>query len=494
MIRKNDKRLLNKLWRINHLYFIKDKKEQLVQFKLNPAQNDFFNNAWFRNVILKSRQLGFTTLEVIDMLDDTLFVRNKDSLLVAQNLDTAKDIFDNKVYLAWDNFRLKQLYSADMESARRLKVGFGDNTYSSMTVDTSGRAGTYHRLHITELAKLAKERPDRAKEIVEGSIPAVPTDGRVDIESTSEGAGGLYYDIFNNAWGKKPKYKEEFKAHFYNWFWDEEIPLIKNPEKNLPQEFIKYQELHKLTDKQITYYFRKWLSLNRNSNSMKKEYPTTPEEAFEAIIEGVYYRDEITRAKQENRIKEIPYDEALKVHTVWDLGIGKNLAIGFYQRMTNETRMIDYWEGESSEGIKQAAKALQTKPYLYGKHFAPHDIRATEISTGKTRIDTAKSYGIKFNVVPEISVEDGIDKGRLFWSKLWIDKTNCERWLSAMSQYRQQWDDKKGMFIERPFKDWTNHKADVHRYASLVEEDMTNDLMVKRYIQKTKQPRTEFSR
>ena len=269
MIRKNDKRLLNKLWRINHLYFIKDKKEQLVQFKLNPAQNDFFNNAWFRNVILKSRQLGFTTLEVIDMLDDTLFVRNKDSLLVAQNLDTAKDIFDNKVYLAWDNFRLKQLYSADMESARRLKVGFGDNTYSSMTVDTSGRAGTYHRLHITELAKLAKERPDRAKEIVEGSIPAVPTDGRVDIESTSEGAGGLYYDIFNNAWGKKPKYKEEFKAHFYNWFWDEEIPLIKNPEKNLPQEFIKYQELHKLTDKQIKYYFSKWLSLNRNWNSMK---------------------------------------------------------------------------------------------------------------------------------------------------------------------------------------------------------------------------------
>lgn len=197
--------------------------------------------------------------------------------------------------------------------------------------------------------------------------------------------------------------------------------------------------------------------------------------SFEAAIKGAYYANEIIRAREEGRIKPIPYDEALKVHTIWDLGVGKNLAIGFYQKVLNEVRMIDYWEGAATDGIKQAAKILQNKIYIYGKHFAPHDIKATEIATGETRIDTAKKYGIKFEIVPSISMDDGIDKGRLFWSKLWINEVACLDWLDAIAQYRQEWDDKKGMFIGKPKHDWTSHKGDVHRYAALVESQMTNE-------------------
>ena len=196
--------------------------------------------------------------------------------------------------------------------------------------------------------------------------------------------------------------------------------------------------------------------------------------SFEASVKGAYYAKEIHELRESGRIKEVPYDKELMVHTVWDLGVGKNLAIGFYQATMNERRMIDYWEGDVTDGIQQASLMLQKKGYLYANHFAPHDIRAKEISTGKTRLDTAREYGIDFRIVPMVSLDNGIDKGRLFWSKLWVDGEKCSHWLDAMSQYRQEWDDNKGCWIEKPVHDWTSHPADVHRYAALSQDQMIN--------------------
>lgn len=277
-----DQRLKNKEWRVNHLYKITNKSKQLVRFQRNPAQKDFKEHAHTRNIVLKSRQLGFTTEEAIDGLDDVLFERNFDMLFIAQDLKTAGDIFDNKINLAWEHFPLKDLYTPDLESARRLKLGFGDGTYSSITVDSSGRAGTFHRLHITEFATVAKNYPARAKEIIKGSIPAVPTGGRVDIESTAQESEGLFYDMFWEAWDAgEPKHEEQFKAHFYNWQWDYEDLKKIVPEPDLPYEFREYQKKYKLSDIEITYYYLKWLSLHRDWDSLRKEYPTTPQEAFE---------------------------------------------------------------------------------------------------------------------------------------------------------------------------------------------------------------------
>jgi len=196
--------------------------------------------------------------------------------------------------------------------------------------------------------------------------------------------------------------------------------------------------------------------------------------SFEAAIVGAFYGQEMRRITDLERITTVDYDPMFPCHTVWDLGVGKNLAIGFYQATMNERRMIDYWEGDVTDGIQQASLMLQKKGYLYGSHFAPHDIQAKEISTGKTRLDTAREFGINFQIVPSVGVENGIDKGRLYWSKLWVDAETCSHWLDALSQYRQQWDDKKGCFIEKPVHDWTSHPVDVHRYASLVQDLMLN--------------------
>ncbi len=197
--------------------------------------------------------------------------------------------------------------------------------------------------------------------------------------------------------------------------------------------------------------------------------------SFEAAIKGAYYAKEIGELRKTGRYKVVPYDTALKVHTVWDLGVGQKLAIGFYQASMNERRMIDYWEGSNTDGIPQAVKAIKDKPYVYGKHFAPHDIKATEIGTGKTRLETARSLGINFSVIQDIGVDNGINAGKLFFARLWVDSNNCSYWLDAVSQYKQQWDDNRGMFLPKPYHDWTSHPADVHRYAAIVEGQMTNE-------------------
>jgi phage terminase large subunit len=118
---------------------------------------------------------------------------------------------------------------------------------------------------------------------------------------------------------------------------------------------------------------------------------------------------------------------------------------------------------------------LQDKPYIYGKHFGPHDIEGTDASTGKTWKETAKELGFEFQVVPKMAVEDRIHLAQLAFSHLWVDATKNIKWLDAIGQYHYVWDEKRGMFKDEPDHDWTSHFADEFSYASVVEEQMDNE-------------------
>lgn len=198
--------------------------------------------------------------------------------------------------------------------------------------------------------------------------------------------------------------------------------------------------------------------------------------SFEAAIKGAYYMNEIATARNDGRIMPVPYDKELAVHTVTDLGVGRQLATGFYQASGPFVRMIDFWTGseEGKEGIPELKKMLDAKPYLYGHHFAPHDVKATDVGTGKTRLEMARELDLDFEEVPMIPVVDGIKSGQLFWSKLYVDIKKCEFFIDAVSQYRSEWNEEKQMFGDNPNHDWTSHAADVHRYASIVWEEFDN--------------------
>lgn len=196
--------------------------------------------------------------------------------------------------------------------------------------------------------------------------------------------------------------------------------------------------------------------------------------SFTAAIIGAYYSKDVDLAEKEGRFTIVPYDQHALVHTVWDLGIADAMAIGFFQIVGQEVHMIDYYEG-SSQAFDKYVKIVKDKEYVYGRHFAPHDINQRELMSGKTRLDTARSLGINFEVVPSLSVESGIDHARRLFRRMWVDKDKCKEWIRLIPQYTKDYDEKKKMFKDTPLHDWTSHGADMYRYASLVIDKMTQD-------------------
>lgn len=202
--------------------------------------------------------------------------------------------------------------------------------------------------------------------------------------------------------------------------------------------------------------------------------------SFEAAVRGAVYLKEISKAREDRRLNVVPWDPHELVYTVWDLGVSKSdaMAVGFYQKIAGQPRMIDYYEN-TQLGLVHYIKVCRDKPYLYGKHFAPHDIRQKELISGKTRLETAANLKFIFEVVPFVSLEDGIDLGRAFFAKLFVDQHRCEIWLDFVGQYRYEFDETVGQFTKRPIHDFTSHAADVHRYAAIVEGDMVPDIFAK---------------
>lgn len=198
--------------------------------------------------------------------------------------------------------------------------------------------------------------------------------------------------------------------------------------------------------------------------------------SVEAAIRGSIFGKQLARAREHGRITAVPYDRAIKVHTAWDLGKGEHMAIGFYQVCFGQVKMIDYWEGQGSDGLPEAIKEVKNKPYVYGKHFAPHDIQSTDISTGTTRFETAKKLGIVFETLPAVPIGDRINAGKLLFDRLWIDKVKCNFFIEAIPHYKKEFDNKRGIFKDNPLHNWASHAADQFTYAALAEQKMIDEV------------------
>lgn len=203
-----------------------------------------------------------------------------------------------------------------------------------------------------------------------------------------------------------------------------------------------------------------------------EEYDQEYECSFEASVKGAIYARELQEAREAGRITSVPYDKSLKVHTFWDLGINDPTSIWFVQLTPGgEIHLIDYLE--SSDGsIPAFIHALEAKRYLYGDHWWPHDGFARELSSGRSRSETAKALGIDPKRVPNAEIEDGIHAARLLLSRCWFDKDKCAKGLEALMNYRRDYNQRLGEFKAVPIHDWASHGSDAFRYmaVSLQEE------------------------
>lgn len=222
--------------------------------------------------------------------------------------------------------------------------------------------------------------------------------------------------------------------------------------------------------RKVSYRDNPWLTpeLEKERLDMLSRDPIAYRNIWEgeprAAVEGAIYRAELDAMKA--RIASVPVAPELPVHTAWDLGIGDATAIWFAQVAGREIRLVDYYEA-SGEGMPHYADVLSKRAYHYGKHYAPHDIQVRELGSGRTRLETAKEYGIRFEVAPNLPLEEGVHATRLMLGRCWVDATRCELGLRMLGRYRWGYNRALAEYKATPVHDAASHAADALRYLAL---------------------------
>lgn len=213
---------------------------------------------------------------------------------------------------------------------------------------------------------------------------------------------------------------------------------------------------------------------------IQQEYYTS----FEMGVEGSYYSKYLDKMRVKGQISTVPWESSFKVYTAWDLGVRDSTCIIFFQIIGQTCRIIDSYEN-NKEGLEHYIKVIESKPYLYGKHIAPHDIKVQEFGSGITRIEKARQLGIKFTIADDVSIVDGIEAVRSAFSKIWIDDQNCKSLIKALENYRQEYDVKKKVYKSHPLHNWASHFADCMRYLCIslpkTRDGVTPEELDKRY-------------
>lgn len=435
----------------------------VMPFKPNQAQVRFLKRLWHRNIILKARQLGFTTLIAVMWLDHALWNADQRCGIIAQDLDAAEAIFRDKVKFAYENLpeEIRQRFPLARESAKELL--FAHNN-SSVRVATSMRSGTIHRLHISEFGKICAKYPDKAQEVVTGSIPAVPLNGVLVIESTAEGRQGEFFDLAQRAqgmhYGAKPMTARDYRFHFYAWWQEPNYRMDSTIVAVSPATHDYFNEVERTMECRIDADQRAWYVATEEADfagkeeRMWQEYPSTPDESFQVSTDGNYYAKDLVLLRKRGGITSVPVLD-LPVFTFWDIGRNDGTAIWFMQTLRGEDRFIGYYEAHN-EDLRHYASELQRRGHLYGGHIMPHDAEQKHLSD--TNASTKQQMqallpGHSFYIVPRVTeLMTGIYATRKHLKSAWFDKDATAEGIQRIQGYKKQFSRAENRFIDTPNK------------------------------------------
>lgn len=188
--------------------------------------------------------------------------------------------------------------------------------------------------------------------------------------------------------------------------------------------------------------------------------------SFDAPVEGAYYGQLLNEADEDNRVTSIPRDEIARLVCSWDLGISDSTCIWVAQVVGKEIQLIDATENHGV-GLDYYVSWLREKGYDKAQQILPHDVNVREMSTGKSRKEVLMDAGLEIHVAPKLSVADGIQAVRRILPRCWFDKEGTKEGLSAIRNYRRQFDEKRNVFFDTPLHDWASHYADSFRYLAI---------------------------
>ena len=458
-------------WRLHNLYHIRGKDGQDTLFKPLPWQRTYLDNLHTRNVLVKARQMGSTTINCLHLLDMALSRPQTTVGVIAHRLDMggAKDILRNKI--------LYPLLHLDYEthdwlphikgkpSAERVELTNG----SEISVSTSHRSGSLQALLITEFGPLEKTSPERLIEVKEGALNTLGPDQFVAIESTAIGAVGEFHRLYQAAkdFPGETYGPLDYRPFFFGWQNMPEYALSTDGSPaygaTLSAYFDEVAEAGvTLTPGQKNFYAAKFREMGQDA--MWREFPTFDTEAFNATLKGAVYAKSFVWLRAERRLTTLPFRREYPVSTAWDLGRSDATAIWFFQQVGDYIHLIDYVEDSHQTAVHYVdvlEQRRRDKSYIYATHYLPHDADTkTLTSVAGSMAEILMRYGHRILVIPQERKLVQIEQTRKLLQRCRFDAAACEQGLNALQSYAYKWDGLRQVYSNEPVHNWASHGAD----------------------------------
>lgn len=450
-----------------------------MPFIPNAMQIKFLKNLHNRNLILKSRQLGFTTLMSILELDTALFNADHNAVVIAHTEDDAAEIFRDKIVYAYERLPDDLRKAFPLKKRTESQLVFEHNN-SSIRVTVSARSGTAHILHVSEMGKIAARFPDKARELTTGSLQAVPLNGLCVIESTAEGQSGAFYELAKRAEAKwrsaKALTPQDYRFHFFAWWENPDYALDPDHAALVPvslKDHEYFDEVEDLIGRAISAGQRAWYVAKRDEEFahepelMWREYPSTPDECWRSSIEGKYLARVIARARAEGRIGKYPLRPGSPVYGFWDIGASDTQVLWLMQQVQGMDHWVGYRES-NGEGFLPFLTWVDSLGCSVGAMFLPHD---AEHKVNGIEQPTSIVFQLRqlrpswdWRVVPRVStIQHGIDLMRDDFAGYCFDEVACKEGLAHIENYGRRWNTRFACWDNTPQHDEHSHAADALR-------------------------------
>jgi hypothetical protein len=198
----------------------------------------------------------------------------------------------------------------------------------------------------------------------------------------------------------------------------------------------------------------------------EESYAIEYECSFDASLPGAYFAKQISDAYEQNRITNLTLDPDFPVDFAADLGYTDSCSWWGWQTTPDGYRIVEFYEADG-QPIQHYIEWLKTRPYKVGTVYLPHDAKAKSLQTGKSIIEQFLQNGIRPNIAPELSLQDGIEAARMILPQCWFDETKTYEGLEHLRAYQREWDERTQTFRNRPKHDQHSHAADAFRYMAL---------------------------
>lgn len=266
---------------IRNLLKIRVKNGWVKYLKLNRAQQEYSRRATKRNIVLKARQVGITTYIAARYFIQTITKPGTLTVQVAHSEESAEAIF-KMVHRFWENLPNKRVHHGALlksrSNVRQIVFPMLDSEYRVETADdNAGRGMTIHNLHCSEVSRWPRGGRDTLASLEAAVVPG----GEIVLESTPNGASGIFYEEWQKA------AETGFTQHFFPWWYEtsykEEVK--KGTVHPLTQEERDLVEKHGLSEEQIAWRRTRWKVMRGQA---VQEYAEDPVACFLASGECVF--------------------------------------------------------------------------------------------------------------------------------------------------------------------------------------------------------------